>query len=264
MIQCTCYTERLDVPMKKPLLLAFPVAVCTFAVSLLAADFWQAKPFTDWNDKDVQKMLQSSPWAKPFSVALSTGNGSVAGRKAGNSSNSGAMSGPAGTADQGGLGRYAGSREGGPDSNPGGGPTINLTVRWQSALPVREALVKAKYGNEAATSPEAKKMLEAPIEHYILAVGGVPKATLRGDAEELKKQMLGQGVLMIKGKDPIKPVDFMTENTGATAEVLFAFPKTAAITEDDKEVEFVVRIGDLSVRQKFRLKDMLVNGKLAL
>ncbi len=76
--------------------------------------------------------------------------------------------------------------------------------------------------------------------------------------------MLGQGVLMIKGKDPIKPVDFMTENTGATAEVLFAFPKTAAITEDDKEVEFVVRIGELSVRQKFRLKDMLVNGKLDL
>ncbi len=160
--------------MKIPYLLACPVAVCTFAVSLLAADFWQAKPFTDWNEKDVQKMLQSSPWAKQFSVALAASNGAVGGRRAGNSPNSGAMSGPASGSDPGGLGRYAGSREGAPDSGPGGGPTINLTVRWQSAKPVREAIVKAKYGNEAATSPEAKKMLEAPVDHYILAVGGVP------------------------------------------------------------------------------------------
>jgi hypothetical protein len=250
--------------MKKLVLLAYPVAACTFAVSLLAADFWQAKPFTDWNDKDVQKMLQSSPWAKQFSVALAASNGSVGGRRAGNSPNSGAMSGPAGTADQGGLGRYAGNRDGASDSGPGGGPTINLTVRWQSAMPVREALVKTKYGNEAATSAEAKKALEEKVDHYILAVGGLPKNVLQGNADDLKKQMLAQGTLVIKGKDPIKPVDFMTESAGRTAEVMFAFPKTTTITEDDKEVEFIVKIGDFSIRQKFRLKDMLINGKLDL
>ncbi len=251
--------------MKKLRLLSFPVAVGTFAVSLLAADFWQAKPFTDWNEKDVQKMLQSSPWAKQFSVALAASNGTVGGRRAGNSPNSGAMSGPASGSDQGGLGRYAGNREGAPDSGTGGGgPTVNLTVRWQSALPVREAIVKAKYGNEAATSPEAKKALEDKVDHYILSVGGLPKSLLQGDADQLKTQMLGQGTLVIKGKDPIKPVDFMTETAGRTAEVMFAFPRTTAITEDDKEVEFIVKIGDFSIRQKFRLKDMLINGKLDL
>jgi hypothetical protein len=255
--------------MKKLLLLAIPVAAGTFAVSLLAADFWQSKPFTDWNDKDVQKMLQSSPWSKPFSVALAGGgNGSTAGRRAGGG-NSGSsnptapMSGPAGTGDQGGLGRYKGG-DPGAEGGASGVPTVNLTVRWQSAMPVREAIVKAKYGNEAGTSAEAKKALEEKVDHYILSVGGLPKAALQGDADELKKQMLAQSMLMIKGRDPIKPVDFITENGGRTTEVMFAFPKTAPISEEDKEVEFVVRIGEFNVRQKFRLKEMLVNGKLDL
>lgn len=231
--------------------------------------FWQAKPFTDWSERDVQKMLQSSPWSKQFSVAMaggSSGTASGKGRAGGmNTSNPTAqMSGPAGTADQGGLGRYAGSK-GDPGDGPGGSmPTVNLIVRWQSAMPVREALVKAKFKNEAGTSAEARKMIEKPIEHYILAVGGVPRGALQGDADELKKQMLGAAMLTIKGREPIRPIDFMSEGTGRTTEVLFAFPKTAPITEDDKEVEFNVKIGDFSIRQKFRLKDMVVNGKLDL
>jgi hypothetical protein len=255
--------------MKNLRLLAFPVAAGAFAVSLLAADFWQSKPFTDWNDKDVQKMLQSSPWSKPFSVALAGGgNGSTAGRRAG-TGNSGSsnptapIGGPAGTADQSGLGRYKGG-DSGAEGGPGGLPTINMTVRWQSAMPVREAIVKAKYGNEAGTSAEAKKALEERVDHYIISIGGLPKTALQGDPDELKKQMLAQATLAIKGRDPIKPVDFMTGNVGPTAEVMFAFPKSTPITEDDKEVEFSVRIGDFNIRQKFRLKDMLVNGKLDL
>lgn len=80
----------------------------------------------------------------------------------------------------------------------------------------------------------------------------------------MKKRMLAAAELVIKGRDPIRPVDFMAEESGRTVEVLFAFPRTAPITEEDREVEFSVRIGDFSIRQKFRLKDMLVNGKLDL
>src|SRR5436190_34514 len=46
-----------------------------FALSLWAADFWLSKPFTDWNDKDVDKMLHNSPWAKQIGVAVSSGGG---------------------------------------------------------------------------------------------------------------------------------------------------------------------------------------------
>jgi hypothetical protein len=32
-------------------------------VALIAADFWEERPFTEWSDKDVEKMLTDSPWA---------------------------------------------------------------------------------------------------------------------------------------------------------------------------------------------------------
>ena len=42
-------------------------------------------------------------------------------------------------------------------------PSRSVTVRWVSALPVKEALLKSKYG-AAAGSADAKKMLEQPRE----------------------------------------------------------------------------------------------------
>ena len=38
------------------------------ALVLMAADVWNSKPYTDWSDKDVQKITTDSPWAKKTSV----------------------------------------------------------------------------------------------------------------------------------------------------------------------------------------------------
>ena len=40
-----------------------------FGFGLTAADFWQ-KPYTEWSDKDVTKMMTDSPWAKSASVSM--------------------------------------------------------------------------------------------------------------------------------------------------------------------------------------------------
>ena len=56
-------TRRSFDPMRKlaPLLLVF----CVYA-----ADPWQSRPFMEWTDKDVNKVLTNSPWAREVSVAL--------------------------------------------------------------------------------------------------------------------------------------------------------------------------------------------------
>ena len=41
-----------------------------FGFGLVAADFWQ-KPYMEWSDKDVAKMMNNSPWAKSASVSMS-------------------------------------------------------------------------------------------------------------------------------------------------------------------------------------------------
>ncbi len=51
---------------------------------------------------------------------------------------------------------------------------------------------------------------------------------------------------------------------GGTFNLIYAFPKHAGLTVDDKEMEFVNKVGKMSIRKKFKLKDMVVNGKLEM
>ena len=58
--------------MKQPWSLFF-----VLTISLWAADFWQTKPYTEWNDKDTQKLLNSSPWAREVELPMGGGPGST-------------------------------------------------------------------------------------------------------------------------------------------------------------------------------------------
>ena len=40
------------------------------AATLCAADFWVAKPYTDWSEKETGKMITDSPWAKRVSISM--------------------------------------------------------------------------------------------------------------------------------------------------------------------------------------------------
>src|SRR5579883_3075313 len=70
--------------MKKLSLLLF-----TISLTLWAADFWQTKSFTDWDEKEVHKILTDSPWAKKLLVSLPMG-GRGGGGVAGGGGNAGA------------------------------------------------------------------------------------------------------------------------------------------------------------------------------
>ena len=134
-------------------------------------------------------------------------------------------------------------------------------VIWQSALPVRQALVRLKYGNETATSPEAKGFIEHTPETYDIMVAGLPS---RVDLTKLQDMLKAGTTLSIKGKDPIHPSSIDIGKGERASNVGFKFSRAAAITLDDKEVEFVTKIGQAEVRYKFHLKDMVYNGKLEL
>jgi hypothetical protein len=214
-----------------------------FSVCLWAADFWQSKPYTEWSDKDVSKMASNSPWAKEFSVEMT---GMAAGGGGGGKSG----------------GKRDGGQTGGPDAG-GGAPSLTLTIRWVSALPVKQALVRMNFKGDAANSDQVKKALDAVEPDYVVVVAGLNRAMVRGSADELKQAMIAATELVIKGKEPIKAKDFRIVGQGRV-DAVFSFPKTNPITEDDKEVEFSSKVGTISIKQRFRLKDMTFNGKLEL
>ena len=155
------------------------------ALCMWAADFWTTKPFTEWDDKEVQKILTDSPWAAKVTIANGSGGAPpsrsrVGGGGRGGGGRGGGRSGPQGdstTADPGIDG--GGGAGGGGGFGGGGGPTgIDVVLLWQTALPVKQALIKRQYGAEAGTSPEAKAKLDQVDQVYVLTLLGMPGFTL--------------------------------------------------------------------------------------
>jgi hypothetical protein len=209
--------------------------------SLWAADFWQAKPYTDWNDRETQKLLNSSPWAREVELAMGGGA-------------------PGAGAPEGGRGR----------GGPAGDVPIPVTtavyavVRWQTALPVKQAQARLKFGKDVANSADAKTFLDHEETTYVVEVSGLPAMMLAGPQEKVKSALQSRTALSVKGKGilPVSEVQITPSNN--MVDVFFSFPRTAPLTLDDKEVEFSTRIGTLAVTSRFRLKDMVFNGKLEL
>ncbi len=226
-----------------------------FAVGLLAADFWQ-KPYMEWSDKDLTKMMTSSPWAKSTGVALGGPGGALDPGAAG----PGGGGGGRGGGPQGGAGR------GGDDGGAGSvAPAVEIVARWQTALPIRQAFVRLKFGAEADKSDDAKKVLEQQEDKpYEIVLTGAMGGFLRGSADESAKALSEVTFLSSSKSGAIKPIQIAVGKPGRSMDVLFVFPRTRPFTLDDKEVEFTTKLGTSNVKIKFKLKDMVVNGKLEM
>jgi hypothetical protein len=219
------------------------------ALSLMAADFWK-KPFTQWSDKDVDKMMTDSPWAKSASVSMG-----------GLPPQAGGLGGGGGF----GHGGLPGGPQGGAGSDIGpGAPSFNVVARWETALPIRQALVRRKYGAEADKSADAGKILAEEERSYEIVLSGPLGPFLHGTPEESAKALNDVTALSSRRTGDIKPAQIEVSNPGRLMEVLFVFPRSMPFTADDKEVEFSTKLGRSIVRYKFKLKDMVFNGKLEM
>ena len=142
-------------------------------------------------------------------------------------------------------------------------PATNLFVRWFSSLPVKQAIVMSKYGDEAATAQQAIDYLARQEDHYIVAVVGLP-GRMAGFVQRNPDALKENTVLKRKKKDPINPDEIQVQSQEESVSFYFMFPKTDEITVDDKDVEFVMKTQRFEVKRKFKLKNMVFNGKLSL
>src|ERR1700722_698636 len=119
------------------------LALAAGATAVLAAEFWQSKPYTDWSDKEVARILTDSPWSRqvPLDMNAMRANGGGGGGMGG-----------------GGRGRGGGGGRGGTQQR-------SITIRWVSALPVKQALIKTRFP-EKAGGEEAKKLLDQVETKY--------------------------------------------------------------------------------------------------
>ena len=174
------------------------------------------------------------------------------------------------------------------DSGFGGAQAPSLEIVWESAKPLQDAHPLA---------------LPAKLDHhYVIGVKGIPQqvvnAAMTGRGARGGGRFGGRGgdggdqaiatgadsagpppapadptaglkrgaTLLVKGKDPQTSDVVMALGQGSPEMmVLFGFAKDSMpLTAADKEVEFELKLGGMTAKVKFALKDMTYNGDLAL
>jgi hypothetical protein len=216
------------------------IYIASFATARPADEAWKTKRVADWTEQETKAVLNNSPWAMMTTPAVK--------KEEKKSHGSGGVGIP-------GIGRRRSEpTQQAPDSAPAGSDSAqSLNIRWESALPIREAELKARETNAPAIDEE----------HYAIAVYGLPSRLAKdpkGEGDRLK----GQASLKREGQKDLKPshVDVIQRDDGVVA--VFLFPRNKEITVQDSRVEFDALIGQYQISQSFQIDQMMYQGKLEL
>jgi len=232
-----------------------------------AAQPW-TKDAAQWTAADAQRVLTQSPWAQSANASFRNIEAEEEREQpVGPVPTTPGMSGPNGASD----GRW----DGGVGKIPyPGTPNLFLTIRWDSALPIREAAARID-GKAPYTADQAQK------DYILTVVGLVPSGRYRGagqlptqsrsdddetidaqNPEQMLEGLMAQSRLLVRGEKPIRPENVKLD--AATGALHFFFARTQAIDLKSKDVTFFTRFGSMTVQKQFRLKDMLYRGNLEL
>jgi hypothetical protein len=202
-------------------------------------EFWEEKDPKDWTEEERLTMLTKSPWARAATTKYNSGAGGIG------------MAGAGGTNRR--YGRVANSGNSGSAKDPVALPNhYDAIVRWESALPIREA--------------KRNQSKDDPAANYILCVTGDLPMLGKNSNDETQDDyaqrldMLKQYTKLEKHGEPIYLVHMGYNKDGG----LFYFERNDLIRPSDHEVTFVTKLGPIDVKCKFSLKEMAYRGKLEL
>jgi hypothetical protein len=244
--------------------------LCLPALVLASDSKWMEKDYTEWSKADARRVLENSAWAKQATAFFGTTDEDARDFPVQSPTPRDAGMGGRSVSDghwDGGVGRIG----------RGGTPTLPVMVRWDSALPVRQALLLT-HSREAH---DTESTLAQPDIYYVLSVVGLVRARqqmqaaeasspdnpvnegrMPNDVTQTRQGLMNLARLYPKNEKAIVPADVrVDEETGS---VQIFFPKSVPIDLKDKEVMFQITYGSIKVTQRFKLKDMMYRGKLEL
>jgi hypothetical protein len=234
-----------------------PLCIILAAAQLRAADpAWKSKSTADWTEEDAKQILAASPWSKTSTAMIMRRRTEDELREAGQ------MGQPRGVGNEnvdakGTTGIKASLKsQNAPvtadHSVQSGSQPIALRLRWENALPIRVAELKAREVEPPTTE-----------DGYRIAVYGlpVPDSDIGSAAKQPLKKL---AALKRRGKVDVKPVKVEVFQRDREMVVVYLFPLSAEITEKDGLVQFEAQIGRIFVDQSFDLKQMEFQGKLEL
>ena len=253
------------------------------AVSLAwAADEpWKDKQYQQWDQKDLEKILDNSPWArmvhvdatwiKPGAPAPAPSSGADASaippsagtpNQAGSTTNSGAR-GMGGTQPSTSAANSSGGYS--PSAPPSAAPQPPMAafvVRWASSNVMRQAFIRSAELNQKIPEADAEASLAKPVDVYQIVVAGTDMTPFSNMDENALKSAATLIPKRSKQKIAATAVTIQRAADGKSVGVLiFSFPKKLdngqpVVGSDEKSVEFIYNQGKFTIKAAFELSKM--------
>lgn len=259
--------------MRKAILGALAVALLA-AICWAGGDPWKDKPYAQWDDKDIQKVMSSSPWARTVTITATWAPASSGGDSGGGYG--GAPQAPSGSSAQpmaggGGGGMKGGGQGGAPSGAPQGGgggasePSFaqaTYAVFWMSSRTMRAAFGRQLVLHSGKDEADVDKIVDQPTEEYEVALQGRDMAPFQTNDEAFFQAHSWLEMKKTKEKLPASKVSFQRGTDGKSINaVFFLFAKKSAtgeatIAADEKEVSFICNLGKSTLKTDFDPRKM--------
>ena len=236
--------------MKATARITISAGILLAVVAITTSAQWNKKPYTEWSDKEARKLLEDSPWGQTQVV-----------------SNTSRMFNT------------------GPGTGVSGGPPVegsadhlNFRIRFLSAKPVRQAFSriieiahKADMNDQLAAQIKAFAAGEFP--DYIVIAVDVDSTETKGQLQRAMSVLqtrttaeLKNGTYLVgKGGQRLFLEEFQAPKKDGLG-ARFIFPRIVEgkpfISEDSGEIKFVSDLSGFALNARFKVKEMVFNGKL--
>jgi hypothetical protein len=205
--------------------------------------FYKKKPYSEWSEKETQKMLNDSPWAETYTF---TQQEFVT----------------------------PGTNTGGVDETH-----VSFYIRWLSAKPIRQAIAHLMTVQNTSESARAalKPKLEAFIarslpEHIVLSINydsndGERKGEVMQIMNSLVTSLLKNNTYLVKDNgEKVWIAEYQPPQPDGLG-AKFIFPRQLDgkpfLGTNDKEVRLITKLGGrYSLNVRFKVADMMFDGKL--
>jgi hypothetical protein len=240
---------------------------CVLAVGSSAQK--QVKPWVEWSKKDVQKMLDDSPWGQTQVEEDTSEMFYRPSTQQQTATTTGTSRGTTVTDTRGGVKR---GEEDGSALNQATG--VKFRIRWLSAKPIRQALARQIALKDGKWNDQLRAFAEgSPENRAVIAVwfesndqrfsGRMMQAFNAGTTAVLKNNTY----LERKDGQRIFLQEYVSPQQNSLSGALFIFPRTVnnqpLLTLESGDVRFVSEFNkDLKLNMKYKVAEMLYEGVL--
>jgi hypothetical protein len=220
-------------------------SVLSLAVLVWAGgDAWKTKPYQQWDEKDVQKIITDSPWSKLLHVPAPW----LGGSNEADTGEAGLRSGRPGVSVNAPEARQGGS------ANPQSLQAV-FVVRWISSRTLREAGYRNEILAGRMKPEDAEKQLAQVPDMLQIYVAGPDMAPFQKLDEGALKSSAFLGAKKSKQKLAAAAAQIQRGADGKIQSIIFLFPKSLAA--DEKTVDFYCSIeGQVKIDASFDLSKM--------